>query len=57
MFESFFVSSDENLTSDMVEGSLTSPGDMNDDQVQTMVYFLQFVDECTEEGTLTLIYY
>ena len=57
MFESFFVSSDENLTSDKVKGSLTFPGDMDDDQVQTMAYFLQFVDECTKEGTLTLIYY
>ena len=51
MFESFFVSSDENLTSDKVKGSLTFTGDMDDDQVQTMAYFLQFVDECTKEGT------
>ena len=58
MFESFFfVSSDENLTSDKVKGSLTFPGYMDDDQVQTMAYFLQFVDECTKEGTLTFIYY
>ncbi|KAK2564475.1 G2/M phase-specific E3 ubiquitin-protein ligase [Acropora cervicornis] len=55
MFESFFVSSDENLTSDKVKGSLTFPGDMDDDQVQTMAYFLQFVDECTKEDLKDLI--
>lgn len=52
LFESLFVGSEENLTPEKLKASLSLPAeDMNEDQVQTMTYFLQFVDESPQEGT------
>lgn len=52
LFESLFVGSEENLTPEKLKASLSLPAeDMNEDQVQTMAYFLQFVDESPQEGT------
>lgn len=52
LFERLFVGCEENLTPEKIKASLSLPAeDMNDDQVQTMAYFLQFVDESTQEGT------
>lgn len=52
LFESLFVGSEENLTPEKLKASFSLPAeDMNEDQVQTMAYFLQFVDESPQEGT------
>ena len=50
LFESLFVASDESLTPEKAKDSLKFPGDMDAEQIQTMAYLLQFIDECSKEG-------
>ena len=44
------MASEESLTPEKAKDSLKFPGDMDEEQKQSMAYLLQFIDECSKEG-------